>query len=478
MLITVQCEACHRLLATTGPIHNHTLKCPRCRHLQYVPNPEEPLAPAGESYVPGRAVSDFAFARNRIEWDMVAERRGPATWIVSDDLTTRGWAGNATLADKPLPKVKVTRDAVLPTGPAPRSDLLYWLLALTLVPLAWSLSSAGDDSGERLLQAQREHPETFRQYQNGEVTLAEVVENLPGGRLEGACLPKQTWMHWGYAGLSSLGFLGFIAVLFPRASARVSSLVMIAVFTGTIGTILLMSLQLIALLSIWFPAGGVITPVLFIIKFFHQVALSPDSHFLLSFIGFICGIGLCEELIKALPIICYFANFNQLSWRGACRWGLASGAGLGIAEGILYSSAVYNGIQRWDVYIVRFVSCVALHAIWSACAALKVHRARRQFQAARSWFDYVLPVLWAIAVPILLHGTYDATLKMGWHLVGLATALASFGWLAWLIEAERGRAAHRFALPVGHCKKATSWLNKARGQLTLGWYFRVLSDEH
>jgi hypothetical protein len=44
-------------------------------------------------------------------------------------------------------------------------------------------------------------------------------------------------------------------------------------------------------------------------------------------------------------------------------WGMASGIGFGIAEGIMYSGRYYNGVAGADIHYVRFLSCVALHAI-------------------------------------------------------------------------------------------------------------------
>src|SRR5438132_8581921 len=35
-------------------------------------------------------------------------------------------------------------------------------------------------------------------------------------------------------------------------------------------------------------------------------------------------------------------------WNSLLMWGLASGIGFGIAEGIMYSSRYYNGIESWE----------------------------------------------------------------------------------------------------------------------------------
>src|SRR5207244_3665732 len=87
---------------------------------------------------------------------------------------------------------------------------------------------------------------------------------------------------------------------------------------------------------------------------------------------FTFGVGLCEELVKAIPILCATSMERKLDWRGACAWGLASGVGFGVAEGIMYSSDYYNGIAGFDIYLVRFLSCVALHASWTAAVAVMI----------------------------------------------------------------------------------------------------------
>ena len=45
-------------------------------------------------------------------------------------------------------------------------------------------------------------------------------------------------------------------------------------------------------------------------------------------------------------------------------------AGFGVSEGITYASSYYNGVEELPIYVVRFVSCVALHAMWSAAAGI------------------------------------------------------------------------------------------------------------
>jgi RsiW-degrading membrane proteinase PrsW (M82 family) len=127
---------------------------------------------------------------------------------------------------------------------------------------------------------------------------------------------------------------------------------------------------------------------------------------------------------------------NKQTWRGAFLWGLASGIGFGISEGIMYSQDFYNGISGSWIYVVRFISCVALHAIWSGSVGISIHQRQHLAKAEESegWLGYLLNVLILIAVPMVLHGLYDTLLKKDLSFLALMTAAVSFGYLAWQIS--------------------------------------------
>src|SRR4029079_18410008 len=97
--------------------------------------------------------------------------------------------------------------------------------------------------------------------------------------------------------------------------------------TGTIGIALLLLLQLIATSTRGVMPRGrgwgvLIFLVIKFIGFSYYCALDPDNGFLLSFLGFTCGVGLCEELCKALPIVVYLHSAKETNWQGACLIGL------------------------------------------------------------------------------------------------------------------------------------------------------------
>jgi RsiW-degrading membrane proteinase PrsW (M82 family) len=115
-------------------------------------------------------------------------------------------------------------------------------------------------------------------------------------------------------------------------------------------------------------------------------------------------------------------------------WGMASGAGFGIAEGILYAGRYYNGVAGPGLYIVRFSSCVALHAIWSGSAAILMYHRRDLFTGLESWRAWIVPTIFVVAISAVLHGLYDTCLKKEMNGFALLVAILSFAYLALLLS--------------------------------------------
>ena len=113
--------------------------------------------------------------------------------------------------------------------------------------------------------------------------------------------------------------------------------------------------------------------------------------------------------------------------------GTGVGVGFGVSEGITYCGDFYNGIEGADIYWVRFVSCVGLHAIWSASVGIAAYRNQEKFQSDIDLKSLSLDVLQLVAVPMVLHGLYDALLTKDLQLPALGVAIASFAWLGILM---------------------------------------------
>ena len=275
-----------------------------------------------------------------------------------------------------------------------------------------------------------------------------VFDGLPDGRIEGAMLPRRSLAHWGLAAISALGFWFLILQFFPRGTAKPKHLLYVGLFTGTGGIVLLLIVQALADATRgWIPIGGGILSIFFwlfkLIAGSYDAALDPHAAFFPSAFGFMVGVGLLEEGIKAIPLLWYTNSVGNLSWRAMILWGLASGIGFGVSEGITYSADFYNGILSADIYVVRFVSCVALHAIWSASAAVFIYQQREMVEAAVSPWEWINAAFTVVIVSTFLHGLYDTMMKKDYVLGGIIVAAASVGVLGMQIEWLRKKGGKR-----------------------------------
>jgi RsiW-degrading membrane proteinase PrsW (M82 family) len=335
---------------------------------------------------------------------------------------------------------------------------LHWLLALAMIPLAISVfgpDESPEELARRLLKALKgddavaqseeqslEEVEAELERMLGGGSLDDLLERLPGRKLDGAFLPRNSSWHWLFALVSVAAYMTFFMLLASDRSARSWHLLGVGAFVGTFGIVLLLIVQVLSMIG---PVGGnglvaIVITVLSLIGLSYRAALDPDIGFVGSFLGFTFGVGLCEELVKALPLFLLYRFGTKQNWRGAFLWGLAAGAGFGVSEGIMYSSDFYNGITGPGVYIVRFVSCVALHAVWTGSVGIAINQWQPRTEHEDWWVNWILywlGVLRMIAVPMVLHGLYDTLLKKELEFLALVVAAASFGYLAWMISRLR-----------------------------------------
>jgi RsiW-degrading membrane proteinase PrsW (M82 family) len=175
------------------------------------------------------------------------------------------------------------------------------------------------------------------------------------------------------------------------------------------------------------------------IGMFYLAAFDPDAPFGPSLIGFVFGIGFLEETVKCLPILFKLFRRQLLSWRESAIIGMASGAGFGISEGILYATRYYNGLEGADMYFVRFLSTVALHVMLSAACAIMIQRKQEHLMEEMDFINWTLTLMAIIIMPIVLHGLYNALAKQDLQIASLAVSIGSFVWMWWLIKSSRGR---------------------------------------
>lgn len=317
------------------------------------------------------------------------------------------------------------------TPPATRGrwrDHTHWFLLLALIPLiadtVVQIASGGED------------PSIVR-----EVDISEEGEEMRVRFTSpNAFLPSNTRLHWVFALASAAIFATALALFNDDRKLQTWMLLGIGLATGTGGIFLLLVFQFLAFtapLYFGFRVRGIIGLILLILLLIglsYRCALDPEMSFIPSFLGFVFGVGLCEELVKAIPIVIYLKNAEYSRWRVAMLVGLASGVGFGVSEGVMYSGDYYNGLAGPSIYVVRFLSCVALHATWAGSVGLLMHT---DSDTLFEDFDFATAGMFIVkylSIAMVLHGLYDVLLKMEAPWAALLVAIASFGWLAFLVH--------------------------------------------
>jgi len=311
-----------------------------------------------------------------------------------------------------------------------RSRLTRYALAAALLPLLLS-TFVKEDLESRVERMLHERPDLWPAVQ------AREFENLPDERIAGALHGRFTWAHWIYALLSATAFWLCIRTFWPMGNATSGQLWFLGVLVGTVGILLLLGFQWVALHSRGWIVGGAGAILVFVFQFIgysYEAARNPANGLLPSMMGYTFGVGLCEELCKTLPLLIMARRQAALDARGLALLGLATGIGFGVGEGIMYSSDYYNGIFGGLIYVVRFVSCVALHAVWSAGSALMLWGTQAEIDGIDAWHEWPMPVVKIIGISMVLHGAYDTFLKRDLEILALLVAAASFVWFFRLYE--------------------------------------------
>lgn len=310
---------------------------------------------------------------------------------------------------------------------------VYWLLLLFALPLV-ALTVAGKPDLEQALRKSLEKhgmTEEFQEQEDGGggvKALDRHLQTLPGHRLEGALLARESWAHWSFAALAVAVYAVLVTSALPSENAAPRLLLASGAFTATLGVSLLLLIQ-------YFGAC-------LCIGLWYRAALDPRAPFGPSLLGFVLGVGVCEEIIKCIPVLWLIKRVPwEIGWREACLVGMASGAGFGISEGIHYSANFYNGLVGGDIYLVRFASSCGLHVLLSGACGIMIWRKQDQLDDWRDPYDWVIAMTAILLAPIFLHGLFDALLKKEYDAAAVGVWFASFALLAWLITSARAREA-------------------------------------
>ena len=145
-----------------------------------------------------------------------------------------------------------------------------------------------------------------------------------------------------------------------------------------------------------------------------------SENIILRFVGFVFGVGLLEETVKALPLflILYKAKEPYIP-QSLVFYGLMSGIAFGVFEGVQYQMTVNTGLDYSNAFfmnVARLTSLPFLHAIWAGMAGYFIAFANLYPKYRMSLYFL------AIFIPALIHGGYDT---LGWSLPGLLLTLMS-----------------------------------------------------
>ncbi|MFN8152801.1 MAG: PrsW family glutamic-type intramembrane protease [Bacteroidia bacterium] len=141
---------------------------------------------------------------------------------------------------------------------------------------------------------------------------------------------------------------------------------------------------------------------------------NENNGFLSRLIGFTFGVGVFEEFVKLLPVYLLLRKSKEpLIPQTVVFYGLMSGIGFGVFEGVVYQLTVNNQLDYGTSFfmnIARLTCLPFLHSIWAGISSY--------FLA----FSFLYPKnrhsMWllGILIPAILHGLYDT---LGWSILGL-----------------------------------------------------------
>ncbi len=162
--------------------------------------------------------------------------------------------------------------------------------------------------------------------------------------------------------------------------------------------------------------------------FLNPFYLLINSSFPHNMLGFILGVGLTEELAKALPllILCKRAK-EPLLPQTLVYYGLMSGIAFGVFEGVQYQMSINTQLSYTGAFfmnIARLTSLPFLHAVWCGIAGYFI-----AFANLYPKYRIALYFL-AILVPSIIHGLYDTFCS---NLIILSTAI-TFGGVILLVS--------------------------------------------
>jgi len=176
------------------------------------------------------------------------------------------------------------------------------------------------------------------------------------------------------------------------------------------------------------------------------LGLAHGALFVQRLAGSVLGVGVGEELVKAIPLLWIFVrNREPGTVREITYLGCVSGFAFGVSEAVVYSlfyaQTVVRGELPLGVYVVvqltRLITLPLLHAVFSGIAGQFIALGVETPKLRRAL------ILAGIAIAAVLHGLYDALSNTT---LGFAVAVASvFLFIAYIRSIDAMRSAVRSA---------------------------------
>ncbi len=188
-------------------------------------------------------------------------------------------------------------------------------------------------------------------------------------------------------------------------------------FTSVAGIILLFAFMRISDWAVEAWAEGKFRPrnilmfAVVLIGLCYKFVNDPYSSLFAKFIGFIGGVGFCEEATKLLPICLLVLNRRKLPFKidlslhSFLMLGFFSGLGFGIGEALVSYAIPEN--DDFVSQLGRWFACVPSHAVYTVIDAAFLWMFHRRIAEAEKMRGKVGWFALCVATVAFLHGIYD-----------------------------------------------------------------------
>jgi len=235
-----------------------------------------------------------------------------------------------------------------------------------------------------------------------------------------------------------LTYAAIIHYLKPK-SLPLGRVLLVAGFTAVFGILTLLLLQFLAAIAVstnfrflFHGSIGLLFLVLKLIGLAYHLTTSSDIW--LRWVGFVFGVGLCEETVKVLPLVALiiWRVDRVLSVHTFLALGFASGVGFGIGEA-LYCYSPWCGNYGAGSNVIRWYSVIPSHAIYTTVCAAFLWRLADKLEYSDGFWQRAGVVATAAAIMAFVHGTYDTVCSLG-VVVALVMDTLLFGVLLWVVR--------------------------------------------